>query len=104
MSIFLRTFSQSTPWRNCQMIFLDFRSQSLGSPVVATALDKLKKQSAYATKGVMDKVEYGNGQKVQYTYDSFSRVTGVKFDSETANRFTYGYDAPGAEMSAAGGG
>ena len=38
MSIIFRTFDQGTPKRNCQMIFLDFRSQSRGKPIVATAL------------------------------------------------------------------
>ncbi len=38
---------------------------------------------------------YGNGGKVQYTYDAFKRVTGVKFDAATTNRFTYAYDAKG---------
>ena len=38
MSIIFRTFSQSTPWRNCQMIFQDSLSQSPKALVVATAL------------------------------------------------------------------
>ena len=38
MSIIFRTFDQSTPRRNCQMIFQDSRSQSSGTLVVATAL------------------------------------------------------------------
>ena len=38
MSIVFRTFSQSTPWRNCQMIFQDSLSQSPKTLLVATAL------------------------------------------------------------------
>ena len=32
---------------------------------------------------------------VHYTYDSFGRLTAVRYDSETADRFTYRYDATG---------
>ena len=32
---------------------------------------------------------------VHYTYDSFARVTGIRYDNATSDRFTYGYDAQG---------
>ena len=38
MSIIFRTFSQGTPWRNCQMIFQDSQSQRYEILEVATAL------------------------------------------------------------------
>ena len=37
VSIIFRTFSQSTPGRNCQMIFQDSQSQLCGNLAVATA-------------------------------------------------------------------
>ena len=40
-------------------------------------------------------VTYGNGGKVAYEYDQFKRVTGVKYDNESANRFEYEYGADG---------
>ena len=40
-------------------------------------------------------VTYGNGGKVSYEYDQFKRVTGVKYDDESANRFEYEYGADG---------
>ena len=43
----------------------------------------------------MERVDYGNGGKVSYTYDDFDRVTGVTHDEDTDPKFTYEYDAKG---------
>ena len=40
-------------------------------------------------------MDYGNGGKVGYTYDGFDRLTGVKYDAETAERYQYKYGANG---------
>ena len=40
-------------------------------------------------------MQYGNGGKVKYAYDAYDRLTGVKHDGETANRYTYEYGADG---------
>lgn len=45
--------------------------------------------------GVLDKSVYGNNQSVSYSYDNVDRVTGKKYDGDTANRYTYSYDAEG---------
>ncbi len=39
--------------------------------------------------GLLTEVQYGNGDKVAYTYDDYDRLTGVKYDGETADRYTY---------------
>ena len=40
-------------------------------------------------------MQYGNGGKVKYAYDAYDRLTGVKHDGETTDRYTYEYDAIG---------
>ena len=48
---------------------------------------------------LLERVEYGNGGKVKYTYDGFKRVQGVGYDAATAPRFTYAYGANGQAAS-----
>ena len=43
----------------------------------------------------IQKVAYGNGDEVRYSYDAYGRLTGVSFDEEESARFTYAYDATG---------
>ena len=39
---------------------------------------------------------YGNGASIAYSYDSHDRVTGIRFNGDTADRFTFQYDNCGA--------
>ena len=43
--------------------------------------------------GTAQDVTYGNGKFVHYQYDSFGRMTGVRYDNSTGNRFSYSYNA-----------
>ena len=52
-----------------------------------TAYDALTRQ--------VSQILFGNNGKVQNFYDEFGRLTGVRFDNDATNRFTYGYDAQG---------
>ena len=45
--------------------------------------------------GLLQEVQYGNGGKVKYTYDDFDRITGLRYDDETSDRYTYEYGANG---------
>lgn len=45
--------------------------------------------------GLLSEVQYGNGGKVKYAYDAYDRLTGVKHDGETSDRYTYEYGADG---------
>ncbi len=62
---------------------------------VKVGTQTLSTTAYHATKGTVSSVTYGNNGKAIYSYDDFNRLTGVKFDSETSNHFTYGYDAQG---------
>ena len=46
--------------------------------------------------GLLSEVQYGNGGKVKYSYDEYDRMTGVRYDTETADRYTYEYGANGS--------
>ena len=63
-------------------------SVSVGSNVLSTTYyDALRR--------TVDRIVFGNGGQVKYLYDSFSRVTGIRYDGADENRFSYGYDAQG---------
>lgn len=44
---------------------------------------------------LLSKVAYGNSQDVFYSYDSFNRQTGVKYNGDSSDRYTYEYGADG---------
>ena len=54
--------------------------------------------NVYSAAGdkLLERVEYGNGGKVSYTYDDFKRTAGISYDGATEPRFTYEYGANGA--------
>ncbi len=72
-----------------------FGYDALTRPTTVKVGNKTLSTTAYNTKGTVKSVTYGNSGKAVYTYDGYNRLTGVKFDADTANRFTYGYDAQG---------
>ena len=54
-------------------------------------------ENVYANdrSGMLSEVRYGNGGKVKYTYDDYKRLTGIRYDNETEDRYGYEYDAGG---------
>jgi len=58
---------------------------SVGSNVLSTTYYD-------AIRRMVDRIVFGNGGQVKYLYDSFSRVTGIRYDGADENRFSYGYD------------
>ena len=78
-----------------------FGYDSQGRPTTVSVGNQTLTTNVYNTTagsvkyGTLTRVEYGNGGKVKYAYDSFKRVTGVRFDAETTDRFTYEYGANG---------
>ncbi len=45
--------------------------------------------------GLLKEVQYSNGGKVQYAYHDYDWLTGVKYDGEASDRYTYKYDVSG---------
>jgi RHS repeat-associated protein len=74
-----------------------FGRDALGNPESVSVGERLLSRNHYSETG--DKqlayVAYGNGGAVRYTYDSFRRVTGIRYDDAQQARFTYEYAAHG---------
>ena len=45
--------------------------------------------------GTLSKSVFGNGGEVRYTYDDFKRVTGIQYDTDSADRYEFEYGANG---------
>ena len=61
-----------------------------GSQVLSTNVYEAGDRS-----GKLKRVEYGNGGKVHYEYDSFDRLSSVRYDEATSPRYEYEYGANG---------
>ena len=49
----------------------------------------------YNANGTIANVAYGNGNKVEHTYDAFKRIVGTRYDNDANDRFSYVYGANG---------
>ena len=80
-----------------------FGFDELGRKTTVHVGEQLLSENTYANDrgGLLEQVDYGNGGKVRYSYDEFDRMTGVRCDEETEDRYTYVYGANGeaAEMT-----
>ena len=74
----------------------NFEYDALGRPTTVKVGTQALSTTAYNANGTVGSVTYGNGGKVINQHDGFKRLTGVRFDSETADHFTYTYGANGA--------
>ena len=78
----------------------NFTYDSLGRQVGVLVGNNLLSTTAYDTvRQTVESVTFGPLNNpvgsVQYLYDTFSRVTGIRYDGAASNRFSYGYDAQG---------
>ena len=74
-----------------------FSYDPLGNPTTVKVGTQTLSTNVYTSSGdkLLQRVDYGNGGKVHYIRDAFKRVTGIRFDSETADRYQYAFDAAG---------
>ena len=93
----LRTVSHNTDDPDVNVIYT-FETDELGNQTTVKVGTQLLSTNVYTGTGdkLLTAVEYANGGKVSYTYDSFKRVTGIAYDADTTPRFTYEYGANGA--------
>jgi YD repeat-containing protein len=75
-----------------------FKTDALGNQTTVSVGTQVLSTNVYSETGdkLLERVEYGNGGKVAYTYDSYKRTTGIRYDDATEPRFTYEYGANGA--------
>lgn len=74
-----------------------FGYDPLGNPTTVSVGTQTLSTNVYTDTGdkMLARVEYGNGGKVYYTRDGFKRVTGIRIDEETIDRYQYAFDACG---------
>ena len=74
-----------------------FNYDSLGCKTSVKVGSQTLSTNVYANNrnALLSEVQYGNGGKVKYTYDDFDRITGIRYDNQTSDRFSYSYAANG---------
>ena len=94
----LKTVSHNTTANPADHVTYTFETDALGNQTVVKVGEQPLSTNVYTATGdkLLEAVEYGNGGKVAYTYDSFKRTAGISYDEATAPRFTYEYGANGA--------
>ncbi len=73
-------------------VIYKFHYDVFGRPTVTkVGTDITLSTTSYNADGTVQGVTFGNNGKVDYVYDSFKRLIGVKFDNSSAVRFAYTY-------------
>ncbi len=74
-----------------------FGYDALGRKTTVKVGDQTLSTNSYTSdrSGLLEKVQYGNGGQVAYFYDGFNRLTGIRHDGESSNRYSYEYGANG---------
>ena len=93
----IKTVSHNTTSDVANDVTYTFDYDALGRKTTVKVGTQTLSTNVYETdrNALLSEVQYGNGGKVKYTYDEFDRLTGVKYDDETTNRYTYEYGANG---------
>ena len=75
-----------------------FGTDPLGNQTTVKVGNQQLSENHYSATGdkLLRRVDYGNGGAVRYTYDSFKRMSGIRYDSAATPRFIYEYGANGA--------
>lgn len=93
----LKTVSHNTTGEEVDVTYT-FETDALGNQTKVKVGEQLLSENHYTDTGdkLLEAVTYGNGGAVKYTYDSFKRTTGIRYDDAEEPRFTYEYGANGA--------
>ena len=92
----LKTVSHNTVGGTPDVTYT-FDYDEFGNPKTTRIGTQMLSTNVYSTNGArtLKRVEYGNGDKINYTHDSFRRVIGICYDNDTEPRFKYEYGANG---------
>ena len=92
----IKTVSHNTTG-DAEDVFYTFGYDALGRKTTVQVGNQVLSTNAYHDNrsGLLKEVQYGNGGKVQYDYDGYDRLTGVRYDGETTARYAYEYGADG---------
>ena len=93
----IKTVSHNTTGSAENDVTYTFEYDSLGRKTNVKVGEQTLSTNVYENDraGLLSEVQYGNGGKVQYAYDDFDRLTGVRYDGEETDRYSYEYDANG---------
>jgi len=97
----LKTISHNTTGDTPDVTYT-FETDALGNQTKVKVGDgetgQTLSENHYSGSGdkLLEAVTYGNEGAVRYTYDSFKRVAGIRYDDAEDPRFTYEYGANGA--------
>lgn len=93
----IKTVSHNTTSDTANDVTYTFDYDEMGNQSTVKVGSQVLSRNVYSTDRSrnLERVEYGNGGKITNTYDGYDRLTGVKYDSESANRYTYEYGAHG---------
>lgn len=94
----LKTVRHNTSADTDADVIYTFDYDELGRKSTVKVGEQVLSSNVYADdrSGILKEVHYGNGGKVQYTHDDFDRLTGLRYDDETEDRYTYAYGANGS--------
>ncbi len=85
----------NTTGNDCDVRY-SFTYDAFGKPVNTFVGYQILSSNAYdAVRGTLGSVTYGNGGSVAYIRDDFDRVTGIRYDGEGTDRYSYSYNAEG---------
>ena len=72
-----------------------FEFDAAGRPTNVKVGSQLLSKTTYNADGTVKQVDYGNEDSIQYTYDAFKRLTGVRGRWDAEDRYVYEYGANG---------
>ena len=73
----------------------NFEYDTLGRPTVVKVGNQVLSTTTYNTDGTVQRVDYGNEDSVEYSYDEFKRIKGIRYTEDSEDRYTYEYGANG---------
>ncbi len=71
----------------------NFEYDALGRPTVVKVGDQVLSTTTYNADGTVQRVDYGNEDSVEYSYDEFKRTKGVRYNWDYEDRYVYEYGA-----------
>ena len=97
---YLTSTKHNTSTSSNDDVVYNFGYDNLGRQTTVSVGNNVLSTTAYdAVKRTVESITFGNPSNpvgaIQYLYDSFSRVIGIRYDGAASNRFSYGYDAQG---------
>jgi len=78
-------------------LWILIQTDALGNQTKVLVGSQVLSENHYTPTGdkLLTHIEYGNGGKVHYTYDSFKRTIGIRYDEAIDPRFVYAYGLNG---------